>query len=411
MNFEKEFGIRRITSFKTVIASEMKRLEVTPQGVSIMLGKTGAIVYKLCGISWQAALIIKQEMLSAGGDAAIPKRIYYKKPAGGRYDILVFGLENQLVKFADKLLSQEVYSLNGIGEALKNLLTGNTGLTDNPFAKGRTAVMGILNVTPDSFYDGGRYFDAGSAAERAFQIEEEGADLIDIGGASSRPGSRAVPEKTEFSRVLGVLKKISGRIRIPISVDTYRLRVGRCACDHGAAVINDITGFKSSPGLLDLVIKNKMYGVIMHMRGTPGTMQKKTAYKSIVDEVYGFLQARIDETVKKGMEKNRIIADPGIGFGKSPAGSIELLSRFSEFRSLGVRLLAGASRKSFIGEVLGLPPEGRLEGSLAALAAAIQGGADIVRVHDVKESVRFCRMLETLLPGKQNPLITGGEVI
>ena len=247
---------------------------------------------------------------------------------------------------------------------------------------GQPLLMGVVNVTPDSFSDGGRYLEAERAISRAREMIDEGVDLVDVGGESSRPGAAPVGEDVELRRVLPVVEALH---RFPISVDTRRPRVMRAVLDAGASMINDIEAL-SAPGAIDAVAASGCAVCLMHKKGDPETMQEDPRYDDVVDEVRGFLAARIAECERAGIDRGRIVADPGFGFGKTVEHNLTLLRRLPELAVLGVPLLAGWSRKSSLGRITGRDTEGRLAASLAAALLALLGGAKILRVHDVKET-------------------------
>jgi len=250
---------------------------------------------------------------------------------------------------------------------------------------GRVLIMGILNVTPDSFSDGGRFLSPDAAVERALAMEKEGADIIDVGGESARPGADPVPVKEELRRVLPVLERLRGKLRIPISIDTTKAEVAEAALRAGASIVNDISALRFDPAMASLVAKFGAGLVLMHMLGTPKTMQQAPHYEDVVTEVRDFLAERAQYAQSQGIPREAIAVDPGIGFGKTVEHNLELLRRLPELVELGFPVLVGPSRKSFIGAILGLGVEERLEGTLAACAVAVVRGADILRVHDVKE--------------------------
>ncbi|MDD3364261.1 MAG: dihydropteroate synthase [Syntrophomonas sp.] len=256
----------------------------------------------------------------------------------------------------------------------------------------KTLIMGILNVTPDSFSDGGRFFDPNYAVEHALQMVEDGADIIDVGGASSRPDSIMVDENEEIRRILPVIEKLAEK-GVLLSVDTFRARVAEEALAQGAHLINDIGNFEMDPELLKVLCKWQAPVVLMHnrMQVKPGEV-----YDDLVADIILDLEQSIARAVAAGLPEERIIVDPGLGFGKTPGENRLLLKRLQDFRSMGRPLLIGASRKNFIGRTLNLEIEERLEGSLAAVVIAIMNGADIVRVHDVKESARVARMTDAV---------------
>ncbi len=261
----------------------------------------------------------------------------------------------------------------------------------------RTYVMGILNVTPDSFSDGGRFFDAKTAIDHALQMQKDGADILDVGGESTRPGSDSVSEKEEIDRVVPVIRELSSMQTVPLSIDTTKVEVARAALDAGANIVNDISGMTFEPEMASLVAERKVPVVIMHTADKPKTMQKTFQYDDVVEDVFQYFAERIEAAHSAGIEKNKIILDPGIGFGKSVEQNFQLIRQLSRFLELGCPLLVGPSRKSFIGAVLDLPVGERLEGTLAAVTASVLNGANIVRVHDVLESVRVCKISDAII--------------
>ncbi|TLY40694.1 MAG: dihydropteroate synthase [Nitrospirae bacterium] len=249
----------------------------------------------------------------------------------------------------------------------------------------RVLIMGVLNVTPDSFSDGGRYLSVEAAVARAEQIEAEGADLLDLGGESSRPGSQPVPLDVELARVLPVLTALAGRIRIPISVDTTKAEVARRALDAGAAIINDVSALRNDPDMADVVAKAQAGLILMHMQGIPATMQDHPAYAAVVEEVYDFLRSRLEAAVADGIEVERIAVDPGFGFGKTLDHNVALLGGLPALRGLDRPIVIGPSRKSFVGAMLRRPVEEREWGTAAAVAVGVFQGAHVVRVHSVRQ--------------------------
>ena len=256
--------------------------------------------------------------------------------------------------------------------------------------------MGILNVTGDSFYDGGKYADPSRALEQAFQIVEEGADILDIGGESTRPGSDPVPEEEEIRRVVPLIEFLQGKIPVPISIDTYKAAVAREAIRAGAEMVNDISGLNFDPGLVGVIAEAGVPVVIMHTLGRPKLMQKNPVYQDVVGEISASLRASIQKAEKNGVRPERIVVDPGIGFGKTVGHNLEILKRLGEFRQLGKPVLIGPSRKSFIGTVLDEPVDERLEGTLAAVAVSTWNGVDIIRVHDVRAAGKVARMVAAI---------------
>lgn len=261
----------------------------------------------------------------------------------------------------------------------------------------RTYVMGILNVTPDSFSDGGRFFNNESAVRQALRMQEEGADIIDIGGESTRPGAEKITVKEEIKRVVPVIEALAKELSVPISVDTYKSAVAEAAVLAGASMINDISGLRFDKKMPGVVAKNEVPVVIMHIKGTPKDMQQNPGYTSLVPEIMDYLHESVEIARGAGIRDNMIIIDPGIGFGKTVGHNLEIIHRLREFEGFEKPILLGPSRKAFIGKTLGgLPVTERLEGTAAAAAIGIFNGANMVRVHDVKEMVRIAKVADAI---------------
>jgi dihydropteroate synthase len=263
----------------------------------------------------------------------------------------------------------------------------------------RCLVMGVLNVTPDSFSDGGRYLDHGAAVAHGRALAAEGADLLDVGGESSRPGATYVDERTELDRVLPVIQALAVGTDVPISIDTRKSGVARAALAAGAAMVNDVSAGRDDPDLLGVAAEAKAPMVLMHMQGTPATMQDHPRYGDVVAEVGDFLAERCAAAEAAGVPHDALVVDPGIGFGKRDGHNYALLAELARFTLLGHPVMVGSSRKGFIGRALGLPELERLEGSAAVVAWAVERGARIVRVHDVRHMLRTVRMTEALMRG------------
>ena len=261
--------------------------------------------------------------------------------------------------------------------------------------KRETLVMGIVNVTPDSFSDGGKFFSPEVAISHASKLIRQGADIIDIGGESTRPGAEQVSESEELKRVIPVIEKIrTDNPTILISIDTTKASVAKHAVEAGADIINDVSGLSFDNNMIGIVESFNIPVVIMHMKGNPQNMQLNPEYKDIVNEILDFFKMKIKIAIQSGINRSMIILDPGIGFGKTVEHNFELLSRLNEFNVLELPIMIGPSRKSFIGITLNLPPEDRVEGTAAAVSAGVMNGASIVRVHDVKSMKRVVRIIE-----------------
>lgn len=260
----------------------------------------------------------------------------------------------------------------------------------------RPLVMGVLNITPDSFSDGGKYLDIKSACKRAMQMEKEGSDILDIGGESTRPGSLPVSINDELSRIMPVIEKLKNKLRIPISVDTNKYEVASHALKQGACIINDISGLHGDKRLAGLCAEHSAAIVIMHMQGKPRTMQERPFYKDVFKNIANYLKEGIAAALSAGISKESIIIDPGIGFGKTLNHNLSIIKNIDYFRQLGYPLLIGASRKSFLGCITGLDAGQRLYPTVAVNAIAVYCGADIIRVHDIRESVAALKVADCI---------------
>lgn len=272
----------------------------------------------------------------------------------------------------------------------------------------RALIMGVLNCTPDSFYDGGRYFSHAAAIAHGQRLADEGADIIDIGGESTRPkgvyggGAEPVSAEEEKSRVLPVIEALAKTLNVPLSIDTYKAEVAAAAVQAGASLVNDISGFQFDPQMPETVARLGVPVVIMHTKGSPADMQSNPVYENLLDELYLYFEKQIALARAAGIAEDCLIIDPGLGFGKRLQDNYEILRRLPEFRGLGCPILVGPSRKSFVGKALNLPPEQRLEGTAAAVAAAVMNGAHLIRVHDVMEMRRVVTIAE-LIAGRTEP--------
>jgi len=349
----------------------------------------------LDGVQPKQANIIKQEMLGKGGEAAVSQGAVDCSVPETR--VLLMATLKQYEAFLAKLKSQP-FGLAALAGRISDLLVGQEGFL--PFTldcRGKsirlgekTLVMGILNVTPDSFSDGGKFFDYGPALEKARAMVADGADIIDLGGESTRPGHTPVGVEEELSRVIPVLKRLASEIAVPVSIDTTKAEVARRALEEGAGIINDQMGLRGDPAMAGVVAAYGAPLVLMHN-------QKGTAYRDLLGDIVESLRESTGIALAAGVARHNIIVDPGLGFGKTAQQNLEVLRRLKELRCLGLPVLIGPSRKSTIGKVLNLPVEERLEGTAAAVAVGIAGGAHIVRVHDVKEMARVARMTDAIM--------------
>jgi len=261
----------------------------------------------------------------------------------------------------------------------------------------KTHIMGVLNVTPDSFSDGGFFFDKESAVRHAYYLTENGADILDIGGESTRPGSASLPLEEELRRTIPVIQAVARSVNIPVSIDTCKAEVARRALDAGASIVNDISGLRFDTAMPQVVAEYGVPVIVMHIKGTPKDMQTHPVYEALIPEIMDYLRCSIRLAVDSGIPEGRVIIDPGIGFGKTFDHNLEIIKNLKEFTLLGRPVAIGVSRKSFIGKVLGgAPPSARMEGTAAAVAISIFNGAHIVRVHDVKEMSKVARVADAI---------------
>lgn len=378
------------------IMSEMKRLGAEEAGIRRMVPKSIGLVIKLHAVRTPAALILKEEMLSKGGDAAIHRDCITGKV--DRSDVLLMGSEAVFNRVTADLHAQP-FDLPGIAEEIRKAIRNYQGqptMPRLPKMGERTLIMGILNVTPDSFSEGGLYQDQDAAVQHGIQMAEDGADVVDIGGESSRPGSEPVSLDEELSRVIPVIEALAKQVSIPISIDSYKPEVARAALDARASIINDISGL-ADERMRSLAAERKAPAVIMHMKGTPRNMQENPEYDDVVSEIMAFFRERIALAVEAGLPEEYLIIDPGIGFGKTLEHNLEIIRNLADFKSLGRPILIGTSRKAFIGKILGgLPPTERLQGTAATVAISIMNGASIVRVHDVKAMAQVAKMADEI---------------
>lgn len=337
--------------------------------------------------------ILRQRMLLDGGEVVVV-------PNGAeRTDVLLTGDPRQFRGLVDQISGQP-FGLGRIAEDLKAVLAVQTMPFDLDCGSGilhlseRTHIMGILNVTPDSFFDGGRHFSQERAVERGLQMVDEGADIVDVGGESTRPGADPVSVSEEMERVVPVIRGIRSKTTVPISIDTRKSEVVKAAVEAGANLVNDVSGLRFDPRMASVVANAGVPVVVMHMRGSPKDMQKNPVYDNLMGEIYDFLDQRIQTALEAGIPREKIVVDPGIGFGKKYEDNFVILRRLEAFQGLGCPLLVGVSRKSFIGWALNQREEERLLGTAAAVAASVLRGAHIVRVHDVKEMVQVVRICD-----------------
>jgi len=380
---------------------ELAAIHVDPFNIRNMAPKMVHHLLLLEGLNASEGNLVKQEMLSLGGDAAISGCTMEGDSPG---TVILMGTEKQLRRVCARL-TEHPFGYPSLAADIKRLLDIDAN-TPHKWDIGkrtldlssRACIMGVLNVTPDSFSDGNRFFTIEKAVERACEMEEEGADIIDIGGESTRPFARPVDEAEELKRVIPVIEKLSGRLKIPISIDTYKSAVAEKALAAGAEIVNDISALLFDERMAEVVAAASAGLVLMHTKARPSVMQKETEYGAIISDIIAVLQQSVAMAEAAAVSRERIVIDPGIGFGKNVAGNMEILRRLAEFKAIGCPILVGTSRKSFIGQILKRDTGERIFGTAATMAIALVNGASIFRVHDVKEmrdvldmSLALCR--------------------
>jgi dihydropteroate synthase len=375
------------------IAREIERTESDPEGVGIMTRKGRIFPVRLSDVPLKASPLLKQELISVGGDAAHARGVADHSVATS--PVLLLATWGQYRRLLPKLRRQP-FRLAELAEEVDRALRAYTAHgarridgAHRSFTLGdRPRVMGVVNVTPDSFSDGGRFLDPAEATAAALRLAEEGASVVDLGGESTRPGATPVSADAEWRRVAPVFEALRGRLTVPISIDTRHAEVAAKAVDAGADLVNDVEGLRSEE-MRRVVVRSNAAAVVMHMRGTPATMQDELNYVDLRGEVFGALAAATDAAIRSGVPSEKLLVDPGLGFGKSAEQSLELLVHAGELRSLGYPVVLGASRKSFLGAVLEPSSSAdRLEAGLAAAVLAAERGVALVRTHDVGPTVR-----------------------
>jgi len=380
---------------KEQAAREIAGVGADSGGARWMAPKAVHRVLRISGLTPRQANIIKQEMLGKGGDAAVARGVV--DCSAEKSDLLVMGTVKQIESMAAKLKLQP-FGLKAIAEEVREVLAALEGR--KPFqldCRGkmlpiglRTLVMGILNVTPDSFSDGGRFYDPGLAVDHALRMQEEGAEIIDLGGESTRPGHRSIEPEEEIARVMPVLSRLVRELRVPVSVDTTKAAVALQALEAGAQMINDQWALRADPEIAGVVARYGAPLILMHN-------QNGTEYSDLMGDMVEYFRESLAKAREAGIARDKILIDPGIGFGKTLDQNLEAMRRLKELDCLGLPVLLGTSRKSMIGKTLDLPADQRVEGTAATVALGIAQGVDIVRVHDVREMVRVARMTDAMV--------------
>ncbi|MBM3330640.1 dihydropteroate synthase [candidate division WOR-3 bacterium] len=379
---------------------ELTRVGADPLSWPIFRAKSRVVAIKVDCLSTATANILKQTAMACGGDCAVNRLVVSGRVR--RTDAILFLTKRQLQTLGYRLADQPECVARLVPELSE--LVGNLQSRTRSIKLGRktldlgrrTYVMGILNVTPDSFSDGGRFLEPSAAVEHALSMAEEGADFIDIGAESTRPGSRPVPVREQQARLLPVLRAVKKRLKTPVSVDTTSATVTSIALSEGADIVNDVSAFAGDRQMAVIVARAGVPCILMHMKGRPRTMQKKPEYSDLMAEVTDFLAEALRRGEAAGIARTQMLVDPGIGFGKTVAHNLEILRRLAELESLGAPVVVGPSRKRFIGAVSDSPPGERVEGTIAACVLAARNGANVLRVHDVKPVVKALKLADAV---------------
>ena len=378
--------------FETRVLSDLKEKEMKKlledlgcekEGVNIMTPKSQHFLVYSQNLDPRAANIVKQEFLAAGGEAAVSWKAL--NLSEDRSKLIMMGTMTQFKRVLKKLKAQP-FDLETLAEEVRRSLKNYRYPASLPWGGKECQIMGILNVTPDSFYDGGKFDVKEKAVGRAIEMVENGADIIDVGGESTRPGSERISLEKEKERVIPVIKELKNKIDVKISIDTYKPEIAEAAVEAGADIVNDVFGLRKE-GMIQKIAELDVPIIIMHMQGEPKNMQDNPVYEDVITDISSFFIQQTEKAIEVGVKEENIIIDPGIGFGKKLEHNLEILKRLDEFKSLGYPILLGASRKSFLGQILNKKAENRLSGSLAVAADAVTKGAGILRVHDVRETV------------------------
>ncbi len=386
---------------KNSFPEELSKIEVHEGSINIFMNKNSITPLKIFNVLAPAANIIKQELMALGGDCAINKYCVNCKVETS--DIILLGTDRQYKKLLAKLKYMTFFRIQEIAVELENYIKNN-GVVKTILKDGREInyenlkVMGIINCTPDSFYEGSRKKSIEEALKTAEKMLKEGAEILDIGGESTRPGSDPVDEEEEIKRVVPLIREIKNKFKdVIISIDTYRANTAKAAIEAGADIVNDISAMRYDENMVKVVKEYNVPVILMHVKGKPKDMQIDPVYGNLMKEVHVYFKERIDYCKANGIEKDKIILDPGIGFGKTVEHNLKIMNRIEELKSFNLPVLLAASRKATIGKVLGnLPTEERLEGTIALSCLAVDAGLQMVRVHDVKENTRAIRMLEAV---------------
>jgi dihydropteroate synthase len=382
---------------------ELRKIGCDEKAISILNKKFDIFPIKIIGMKPSLANIVKQEMISCKGDAVVNEKTV--SCTIEKTDVLMLGTQSTYLNFFRKMDYQNSPALFELAKQLKNMIENfhnripvQKTRKDRSISYSKPVIMGILNLTEDSFYDGGKYINKDIALKRCEEMAMEGADIVDIGAESTRPGAAPVSAGEEIEKIIPLVEAITGNIDIVISVDTYKASVAEEALKAGAEIVNDISAMTFDKTMADTIKRYNAIAVLMHIKGTPADMQKNPHYEDAIKEIVEYFDERVESALSDGISRDRLIIDPGIGFGKRVEDNIAIIKNISTFRKYGLPLLLGASRKSFIGKLQGESgsPADRLYGTLGIDAYSFINGADIIRTHDVKEHRQMLDVLNAI---------------
>jgi dihydropteroate synthase len=386
------------------VAREIASCGVKKSRVEDALLGTEHFIIRLEGVPAPDCIILKYRMLEAGGMLFFSESVVEK---GAQFSDLILTGSSRQFRTLRESLQNEGFDLPTLGREILEVIEhfcrdsfviayqgGSFTFTNRPL------LVGVINVTPDSFSDGGDFFSPERAVEHGLTLAEEGADILDVGGESTRPGAKPILVGEELRRAIPVISALSEKSSIPVSIDTYKAEVAVEAISAGARMVNDITGLFGHSAMAEVVAEHKVPVILMHIKGTPKDMQASPKYKNLISEIIRRLRESLERAKSCGIEFEKTIVDPGIGFGKTVQHNLEILNRLDEFRSLGRPVMVGTSRKSFIGNILGTPPKERILGTAASSAIAIYKGAKLLRVHDVRETRQVLKVANAIATGE-----------
>ncbi len=380
------------------LISVMKKIGVDSIGIELMKPKGMFHYFYINNLTNTQCHILKQSALSHSAEAAVNRHII---TGNVKYsDVVLFGNEKQLKEIANSLLNQQ-FKMKYIGKAIIDVFDRNDGhkwhFKDRYIdLNKKTAIMGVLNVTPDSFSDGGKWHSKDLALKHCERMIKEGADIIDIGGESTRPGAEFVDIQTEIERVMPIIDAVKGEFDIPISIDTYKSKVAEESVKFGADIVNDIGGLQFDNDMAGVIAKNKMGCCIMHIKGVPKNMQDDPNYEDVVAEICDYFNESLIIAEDSGISKNNIVLDPGIGFGKRVIDNLNILNDLNDFKCFKLPILVGVSRKSFIGKILGRDVNDRLYATIGSQIVSLVNGADIIRTHDIGSAYDSIRIADAI---------------